>query len=356
MGEWWGRGWRIGWRIHHTAYEMNLIPLVSSNLWAARISPRLPSLMRSESDTPWFWYFFATETTKRRLERTNLSSASSFPCLMRWASDTSSSRVISGYWLISRRYWSSDPSSNEARFAVFSCMAQSPPLGADDPARLPLSSPEPTAGLGRSHLDVDRLGGDRPETVPANTGQPGKRVVRLPVVAEVGQEAPSFDRHLVDVPPIPRVRRVVAIIPQHEVLAARHAERARGDAGGAVAPRGDGAADEVGPLPVELRVVHVVRRIDPLDVGLPERLAVHPDLPATHLHGVPRDADHAFDIIELGVLGEGEHNDVAAARRFQAGQARHGTRHLPALHHPVHPEKVPHAPGALPAAAGELGS
>src|SRR2546426_5747499 len=30
------------------------------------------------------------------------------------------------YWLISRRYWSSDPSSNEARLAVFSCMAVSP--------------------------------------------------------------------------------------------------------------------------------------------------------------------------------------------------------------------------------------
>src|SRR5437773_8103010 len=46
------RAWRIAWRIHHTAYEMNLIPFVSSNLWAARIRPRLPSLIRSESDTP----------------------------------------------------------------------------------------------------------------------------------------------------------------------------------------------------------------------------------------------------------------------------------------------------------------
>src|SRR5207249_7542417 len=65
---------RIAWRIHQTAYEMNLMPLVSSNLWAARIRPRLPSLIKSESDTPWFWYFLATETTNRRLERTSLSS------------------------------------------------------------------------------------------------------------------------------------------------------------------------------------------------------------------------------------------------------------------------------------------
>src|SRR3989454_606866 len=110
---------RIAWRIHQTAYEMNLMPLVSSNLWAARIRPRLPSLIKSESDTPWFWYFLATETTNRRLERTSLSSASASLCLIRWASVTSSSRVINGYWLISRRYWSSDPSSNEARFAVY---------------------------------------------------------------------------------------------------------------------------------------------------------------------------------------------------------------------------------------------
>ena len=33
--------------VHHTAYEMNLKPRVSSNFCAARISPMFPSLMRS---------------------------------------------------------------------------------------------------------------------------------------------------------------------------------------------------------------------------------------------------------------------------------------------------------------------
>src|SRR5687767_4533582 len=93
---------------------MNLIPLVSSNLWAARIRPRFPSLMRSESETPWFWYFLATETTKRRLLRTSLSSASASPSRIRWARRTSSSWGIRGYLLISRRYWSSEPSSVDA--------------------------------------------------------------------------------------------------------------------------------------------------------------------------------------------------------------------------------------------------
>src|ERR671919_1552947 len=92
---------------------MNLMPLVSSNLWAARIRPRLPSLIRSASDTPWFWYFLATDTTKRRLLRTSLSSASPSPVRIRCARLTSSSCGISGYLLISRRYWSRDPSSND---------------------------------------------------------------------------------------------------------------------------------------------------------------------------------------------------------------------------------------------------
>src|SRR5215212_4864082 len=90
---------------------MNLIPLVSSNFRAARISPMFPSLIRSASDTPWFWYFLATATTKRRFERTSVSSASPSPSRMRRARRASSSRSISGYALISRRYWSSDSDS-----------------------------------------------------------------------------------------------------------------------------------------------------------------------------------------------------------------------------------------------------
>src|SRR5215218_3108615 len=90
---------------------MNLIPLVSSNFRAARMRPMFPSLIRSDSDTPWFWYFFATATTKRRFERTSVSSAPGSPSRMARARRASSSRSISGYALISRRYWSSDSDS-----------------------------------------------------------------------------------------------------------------------------------------------------------------------------------------------------------------------------------------------------
>src|SRR3954469_2595831 len=104
---------------------MNLMPLVSSNLWAARIRPRLPSLIRSARDTPWFWYFLATDTTKRRLLRTSLSSASPSPTRILCARLTSSSCGISGYLLISRKYWSSEPSSNEgARLPGPTCIGR----------------------------------------------------------------------------------------------------------------------------------------------------------------------------------------------------------------------------------------
>src|SRR2546428_10357225 len=186
---------------------MNLMPLVSSNLWAARIRPRLPSLIKSESETPWFWYFLATETTNRRFESTSWSSASASLCLTRWAGVTSSSRVINGYWLISRRYWSSDPSSNEARFAVFSCMAESPLQARTTP---PHGTPDSSRRL---------LPDNRPEPVPANIGQPGKRIPCLPVVTEIHDERPPLDRGRVHEAPVPGIRRVVSVVAQHEVLA-----------------------------------------------------------------------------------------------------------------------------------------
>lgn len=65
--------------------------------FAAVMRPRLPSLIRSESGTPWCWYCLATETTKRRFAVTNLFFASSPffpPFLIIWANSTSWSGVI----------------------------------------------------------------------------------------------------------------------------------------------------------------------------------------------------------------------------------------------------------------------
>src|SRR2546425_525833 len=345
--------WRIAWRIHQTAYEMNLMPLVSSNLCAARIRPRLPSLIKSESDTPWFWYFLATDTTNRRLDRTSLSSASGSCCLIRWASATSSSRVISGYWLISRRYWSSDPSSNEARFAVFNCMAVSPLRAGTTPrdtGRPAAPTARSVAGSPLHGPSVDH----RAEPAPANIGQPGERIVRFPVVAEVDDERPTFHRERVHEPPITRVRGVVAIVPQHEKLARRHQERPPGVARRAIQPRRRRPADQVVLLPVELRIVHVVPRIDPLHVGLHQRRAVHPDRAPAHLDPVARHADDALHVVQFGILRVGEHDDVAAARRLEPWEPRVGAGDLRPVHRLVHEQEVAGEQRALHAARRNL--
>src|SRR5512135_2164095 len=111
---------------------------------------------------------------------------------MRWASSTSSSRVISGYWLISRRYWSSDPSSKDTRLAVFRRMESSV--------------------------------NERSESAPANVRQPRDGVVRPPVITEIHQQRPPFDRSRVHEAPVARVRGVIAIISQHEILPRRDGE------------------------------------------------------------------------------------------------------------------------------------
>ena len=67
----------IAWRIHHVAYVENLNPLRQSNFSTACINPRLPSWMRSSSDSPDAWYFLAIETTRRKFDWTNWRSASS---------------------------------------------------------------------------------------------------------------------------------------------------------------------------------------------------------------------------------------------------------------------------------------
>src|SRR3972149_3302641 len=87
---------------------MNLKPRVSSNLLAALIRPRFPSLIRSPSERPWFWYCLATLTTKRRLAFVSFSSASWLPFLMRLARSISSSGSRRSTRPISCRYLSRD--------------------------------------------------------------------------------------------------------------------------------------------------------------------------------------------------------------------------------------------------------
>ena len=84
------------WRIHHVAYVENLKPFRQSNFSAARISPMIPSWIRSSSVRPWPWYFFAIETTRRRFELTSRSFAPLSPPSIAFASSTSCAAVSSG--------------------------------------------------------------------------------------------------------------------------------------------------------------------------------------------------------------------------------------------------------------------
>src|SRR5207244_2915525 len=97
---------RIAWRIHHTAYEMNFTPWSGSNFRAAVSSPTFPSPIRAVRGRPRFWYFLATEITKRRLRFTSSCIASWSPARTLRASAISSFWVSSGVLDTSWRYWS----------------------------------------------------------------------------------------------------------------------------------------------------------------------------------------------------------------------------------------------------------
>ena len=56
----------------------------------------IPSWIRSSSESPWPWYFFAIETTRRRFELIILSFACWSPRSISFASSTSSAAVSSG--------------------------------------------------------------------------------------------------------------------------------------------------------------------------------------------------------------------------------------------------------------------
>jgi hypothetical protein len=66
----------IACRIHHVAYVENLKPFSKSNFSTARMRPMLPSWMRSRKDMPRPMYFFAIDTTSRRLAEVSCSRAS----------------------------------------------------------------------------------------------------------------------------------------------------------------------------------------------------------------------------------------------------------------------------------------
>ena len=91
------------WRIHHVAYVEKRYPRRQSNFSTARMSPRMPSWIRSSSVSSEPWYFFAIETTSRRFALIMRSLARRSPRSMRFARSISSDGVSSRWRPISLR-------------------------------------------------------------------------------------------------------------------------------------------------------------------------------------------------------------------------------------------------------------
>src|SRR2546428_10523885 len=155
----------------------------------------------------------------------------------------------------------------------------------------------------------------RPEPVPANVRQPRKRIARLPIVAEIDDERPAFDRRLVHESPIPRIRRIVPIVAKDEVLPLRHYERAPVVARRVLTPRVVRPAHEVASLPPEVGVGEVVLRSNVLHIRLGQRGPVHLYPAGPHRHRVPGHAAPPLDVVDGGVPPVLEHDDGAALSR-----------------------------------------
>src|SRR4029077_1036246 len=195
---------------------------------------------------------------------------------------------------------------------------------------------------------------DRAESVPANVSQPGQRIVRLPVVAEIHDERPSLDRRGADEAPVAGIRRVVAVVPQHEIPPGRYDQRTPRVAGRVIIAGYALTTEQIVPLPIEFRIVHVVTRVHALHIPLGEGVAVDANFPAAHLDRVARKADHALDVIELGILGIREDDHVATPRRLEPRQPCLGPGDLRPVDRLVHEQEVPGEQGSLHAARWNL--
>src|SRR5262245_4606571 len=99
----------------------------------------------------------------------------------------------------------------------------------------------------------------RTEPTPANVREPGKRVPRSPVVAEIHYQRSPRDGARVYKPPITGISRVVAIVAQHEILVERHPQRPPRVARGMIAaPLLVRPRRQMLPLPAELGIELVV--------------------------------------------------------------------------------------------------
>src|SRR6266550_1425236 len=70
----------------------------------------------------------------------------------------------------------------------------------------------------------------RTEPTPTNVRQPGERVMRSPLIAEIDDERATLHRAHVDKSPVARILGIVPVVAQPEILVHPHPKRAPGTA------------------------------------------------------------------------------------------------------------------------------
>src|SRR5687768_14567059 len=233
--------------------------------------------------------------------------------------------------LMSRRYWSSDPSS----YDDFRCVVT------------PIRAPAPRCDLaarGTRGIADDDSGPSVnafSKAPPPDVGEPRNSMRWLTRIAVIHDERLAFHQGVWHEAPIAAVVRVVPVVAQHEIALLRDDQRTPVVTRWMIrrATRGS-LFYEVISLPFEVFTRRVFTGRSVVDVLLIECTTVEPHDAFTHLQRVAREADQTLDEILGRVLRPLEDDDVAALRTGDGRKVRARERNLGAVDGLVHEQEV----------------
>src|SRR5256714_6386138 len=194
---------------------------------------------------------------------------------------------------------------------------------------------------------------DLPEALPPQMSQPVEAVSGVRRVTIIDHYRLAAHKRVGHEPPIPRIRRVVAIISEDEVVMRRDDQRTPVVTGWMIV-FDRRAADQIGLLPAEFVVGLVGLRGRALDVVFRYRLTVSDQCCVTHLKRVARNSDDALDVIEPRIDRVREDDHVPVPGSVEGGQLHTAAGNPGAVDQLVDQEKVALEQRVLHAAAGDL--
>src|SRR5918992_3788940 len=157
---------------------------------------------------------------------------------------------------MSRRYWSSDPSSYED----FRCGLGFPLIRAPAPSARDSCRDETREGRrrdGAPFLSLNRFS----EPLPPNSREPGEAFRGVRCIAVVDRERATLDERVRHEAPVPAVEGVVPVVAEDEVVPLWDDQRAPVVSRRRRRASGPGRTDQIIPLPLELVAGGVHRRI-----------------------------------------------------------------------------------------------